>query len=97
MNEKSSLSQARSILLDHNRVGAELLTQSHRHGVLQLGTSHLHCVGELERFGRERILEYTKCIQQVLDREDRRDIYGRGAAVRASSRWPTGEIPMIRA
>ena len=81
VNEKSGLSQTRPILLDHDRVGPELLTQGHRHGVLQLGASHLHCVGELKRFGRECVLECKKCIQQVIDREDRRDIHGRGVDV----------------
>ena len=54
--EPRRLAQARLRVADHRRVGAELLAERHRHGVLLFGASHLEDVGELLRLGLERSL-----------------------------------------
>ena len=45
---------------DHDGVGAELLAEGHRHGVLVLGAAHFQDVGELCGLGVERGLEFAQ-------------------------------------
>ncbi len=76
MQQHHRLRQPGAVLADHQRVGTELLTESHRHGILQLGTTHLEDVVELVSLRSERRLQHLHRLEQRVRREDDRDLDG---------------------
>ena len=59
-------------IADHHGIGAELLAERHRHGVLVFRAAHLQHVGELLRLRLERVAQLAQRGERVLQREDHR-------------------------
>ncbi|MCY1552423.1 hypothetical protein D9M68_888180 [compost metagenome] len=55
--------QSQAVLANHDGVGAELLAQRHRHGILQLSPPDFQHVPELNRFGLEGRLQMAHGVQ----------------------------------
>jgi hypothetical protein len=67
--------EARLVFLEHHAIGAELLAEGHRHGVLQLGAPHFEHVGELARLLLERKAQLAHGTTEPVDREMQRDLH----------------------
>jgi hypothetical protein len=74
VQQQHGFAQPCPVLADHQGVGAELLAERHRHGVLQLGAAHLQDVVELLGLAGERVLQHLHRVEQVVGREDDRDL-----------------------
>ena len=66
--QRGGLGEPVLVLAEGDRVGAELLAQGHRHGVLQLGAADLEDVGELVGLGREGAPQLVHRREQPLGR-----------------------------
>ena len=73
--------QAGQVFTQCRGEGAELLTQGHRHGVLQLGTAHFQDVAELDAFGRERLDQAVEAGQQCVVTQQQAQTDGRRVGV----------------
>ena len=87
-DQPGRLGQPLLVLAEHQRVGAELLAEGHRHRVLQLGAADLQHVGELDGLLGEGAAQHGHRSRQPLDaapggelQRRRIDVVGRLAQV----------------
>ncbi len=62
--------EAGLILAQHHHESAELLTERHRHGILQLRPSQLDEAGKLLCLAIERVFQHTHRSREIVDRFD---------------------------
>ncbi len=77
-DQRLGLAHARHILAHHHRPGVELLPERHRHGILELGATHLDHIGKFLAFGGKRLAQPFHFTQQAIQLLAQRQAQGGG-------------------